>query len=101
MSRAATTTLLGRSRHLGYSVEADIAPSTFQENVEEFLKKEQHPSAEHALRDLGEMLSKYNFMDTSLQQRKAKVTSQIPEFKNALGLLKMLKAKKVNSFFFI
>lgn len=69
----------------------------FQENVEEYLKKEQHPTAEHALRDLGEMLSKYNFMDTSLQQRKAKVTSQIPEFKNALALLKTLKAKKVNS----
>jgi len=71
-----------------------IPKAEFVENVEEFLKKEQHPTAEHALRDLGEMLSKYNFMDTSLQQRKAKVTSQIPEFKNALGLLKMLKAKK-------
>lgn len=63
--------------------------------MDEYLKKEQHVSAEHALREFDEMLSKYKFMDTSLQQRKAKLKSQIPEFKNALGLLETLRTKKV------
>lgn len=69
--------------------------SHFKEDVDAYLNKEQHASAEHALRELDDMLSKYKFMDASLQQRKAKLKSQIPEFKNALSLLQTLKAKKV------
>ncbi|OQR70262.1 prefoldin subunit 3-like, partial [Tropilaelaps mercedesae] len=71
-----------------------IPVATFVEDVEEYLKKEQHISADSALRDLDEMLSKYKFMDASLQQRKAKLKTQIPEFKNALNLIQALKAKK-------
>ncbi|XP_022653442.1 prefoldin subunit 3-like isoform X2 [Varroa jacobsoni] len=71
-----------------------IPAASFVEDVDAYLNKEQHASAEHALRELDDMLSKYKFMDASLQQRKAKLKSQIPEFKNALSLLQTLKAKK-------
>jgi len=65
----------------------------FIEDVDEFMKLPSNDSAEIALKNLDEMLSKYRYLEEGLAQRKLKLKSQIPELEQSLELINVLEEK--------
>ncbi|KAI8058540.1 Prefoldin subunit 3 [Syncephalis plumigaleata] len=58
--------------------------------------QEREGSTEAGLRLLQEVLSKYRFMESSMQQRKRSLLSKIPEIKKTLEMAQYLEERKTN-----
>ena len=69
-----------------------IPEAVFLENVDEHMKHEE--GGESALQKLDEQYQKYKFMEANLVQKKARLTTQIPDIKSTLSSIKFLKSKK-------
>ena len=75
--------------HLG------IPEAIFVEDVDAFMKKKGHSTAEEALKQLDENYQKYRLMEVNLTTKKRRLKLQIPDLKSTLDILKHLHSKKV------
>merc|ERR1712212_1148671 len=69
-----------------------IPEAIFLDDVDAFMKNE--TSSELALQRLDEQYQKYKFMETNLEQKKIRLTSQVPDIKSTLAAINCLKGKK-------
>jgi len=69
-----------------------IPKAEFMDNVHEFMTKGNF-SADLILKQLDELISKYRFMESSLNARKSKFRNQIPDLDNSLKLIDELESR--------
>ncbi|KAI9594743.1 prefoldin subunit 3 [Syncephalis fuscata] len=73
-----------------------IPKALFVEDVSAFLQ-DREGSTEAGLRQLQETLSKYRFMENSMQQRKRSLLGKIPEIEKTLQMAEYLNERKTNN----
>lgn len=71
-----------------------IPEAIFLEDVGAFMKNPENESGAAVLQKLDEQLNKYRFMDANLQQKKKRLTVQIPDIKKTLDTVLFLKSKQ-------
>ncbi|CAH3152504.1 unnamed protein product, partial [Porites lobata] len=82
---------LEKKKHRG------IPEALFLEDVDEFMKKSGHETAESVLKDLDEQHQKYKFMELNLLARKKRLQIQVPDLNSSLEMVKLLSSKKGSS----
>ncbi|XP_073258844.1 prefoldin subunit 3-like [Porites lutea] len=82
---------LEKKKHRG------IPEALFLEDVDEFMKKSGHDTAESVLKDLDEQHQKYKFMELNLLARKKRLQIQVPDLNSSLEMVKLLSSKKGSS----
>ncbi|XP_065908596.1 prefoldin subunit 3-like isoform X2 [Dysidea avara] len=71
-----------------------IPEAIFLEDVDSFMSKPENESGAAVLQKLDEQLNKYRFMDANLQQKKKRLTTQIPDIKKTLDTVQFLKSRQ-------